>query len=224
MIDNLIQDEDYERKKHIVLLALITVLILWSAIDAYDYFAWFMLTLPSVIMVLVLSLTYKKFQFTTLTYIMVFAHIIILLLGAKYTYAGNPLFLLVQEVLNHSRNNFDRVGHFMQGFAPLFMVKEYMLRRGYMKRSKFFYLILFCFILAISATWELLEFLTALISNKPAIYILSLQGDIWDSQWDMIMALVGAVVSLLLFGKLHDKKIEAMKEKDSLNDIKVKLL
>ena len=216
-------DEDYERKKHIILLILSMVFIIRSIIDVTDYFAWFMLTLPSVILVISLSLTYKKFRFTTLTYVIIFLHIVVLTIGAKYRYAGNPLFLNLKDVFNLNRNYFDRVGHFMQGFAPMFMVKEVLLRRGYMKKSKIFYLISIGFILGISATWELLEFAATLITGKPSSYIMSSQGVLWDTQWDMILAIIGAVVALLIFGKLHDRKIGEMKEKDIINDVFVKL-
>jgi len=201
-----------ERTKHKVLLLLSVSMIVYSSVNAIDYFAWFMLTLPSAILLLSLSLTYKKFQFTTFTYVMIFLHIVVLTIGAKYRYAGNPLFLDLKDMFNLNRNYFDRVGHFMQGFVPMFMVKEFMLRKGYMKRSKFFYLIIIGFVLGISATWELSEFFAAMITGKPSAYILSSQGVLWDTQWDMILAILGALSAVLIFGKLHDKYIERMKD------------
>lgn len=223
-MDNILnREENHDLFIHIALAVTISLMVAWSAIDAIDYFAWFMLTIPSVIMIISLSLTYKKFQFSTLTYVMVALHIIVLLYGAKYRYSGNPLGLEIKDMFNLSRNYFDRVGHFMQGFAPMFMVKEFMLRKGYMKRSKFFYLIIMSFILAISAAWELSEFFAVLITKKPASYILSSQGVLWDSQWDMILAIIGGACALIIFGKFHDKKINEFKLKDQLDDIKVKL-
>jgi len=212
-------EEDYERRKHVILLILCILFIVRSFIDASDYFAWFMLTLPSVTLMISLSLTYKKFRFTTFTYVMIFLHIAVLTIGAKYTYGGNPLFLNLKDIFNLNRNYYDRVGHFMQGFVPMFMVKEFILRRGYMKRSKFFYLISIGFVLAISATWELLEFAATLISGKQSSYMLSTQGVLWDTQWDMVLAIIGAVLSLLIFGKLHDRKIESVKEQDVINEV-----
>ncbi|MBI9011757.1 MAG: DUF2238 domain-containing protein [Clostridiales bacterium] len=207
-------DGSNKKTKHKVLLLLSVLMIVWSSVNAIDYFAWFMLTLPSVILLLCLSLTYKKFQFTTFTYIIIFLHIVVLASGAKYRYAGNPLFLNLKEIFDLNRNYYDRIGHFMQGFAPMFMVKEFMLRRGYMKRSKFFYLIIIGFVLSISATWELSEFFAAMITGKPSSYILSSQGVLWDTQWDMILAIIGAVSALVIFGNFHDRQIEAMKEID----------
>jgi len=205
-------DTNNEKIKHEVLLLLSVFMIVYSSINAIDYFAWFMLTLPSAILLLSLSLTYKKFQFTTFTYVMIFLHIVVLTIGAKYRYAGNPLFLNLKDMFNLNRNYFDRVGHFMQGLVPMFMVKEFMLRKGYMKKSKFFYLIIIGFVLGISATWELLEFFAAMITGKPSAYILSSQGVLWDTQWDMILAILGALSGLLIFGKLHDRYIERMKD------------
>lgn len=217
MNDILITEANRDKKKHIILLGLSAALVIWSIIGVTDYFAWTMLALPGIIMILCLMFTYNKFQFTTFTYVIVFLHFIVLIIGAKYTYAVNPLFEWLENYFNWTRNYYDRVGHFMQGFAPFFLVKELVLRKGYMKRSKFFYLIVFYFILGISATWELLEFAATIISKKPASYVLSLQGDQWDTHWDMIMALLGAAFALLLFGRFHDKKMDAVKYKDLNN-------
>lgn len=204
-------DEQNEKMKHLIILIVITVLVVWSGLDAVDYFAWFFLTLPSVALIIGFLITYRKFQFSTFTYLMVFLHIIILLLGAKYRYSGVPIGLKFSEFFNFERNYFDRVGHFFQGFAPMFIVKELLLRKGYMKRTKLFYLIIMFFILGISASWELAEFFALLISGKPASYILSSQGVLWDTQWDMILAVIGGGTALIAFGRLHDRKINELK-------------
>lgn len=215
-------DEKYEKKKHLFLFVTITLLLIWSGLDAVDYFAWVMLTVSSVLIVGILALTYKKYQFTTLTYVMVFLHVVVLLYGAKYRYSGVPLGIKVTEMFDLKRNYFDRVGHFFQGFAPMFMLKELMLRKGYMKRSKFFYVIIMFFILGISASWELSEFFASIITKKPASYIMSSQGVLWDTQWDMVLAVIGAATTLIVFGKYHDKKIDELKEKDIKDDIMIK--
>lgn len=207
-------DQQYEASKHLIILITISLLVVWSGLDAVDYFAWVMLTLPSLGLILGLSLTYKKFQFSTLTYVMVFFHIIVLLFGAKYRYAGVPLGIKITEMFDLNRNYFDRVGHFFQGFAPMFMFKELMLRKGYMKRSKFFYFVLMMSILGISASWELSEFFATLITQKPASYILSSQGVLWDTQWDMVLAVIGGATTLTIFGKYHDHRISELKEVD----------
>jgi putative membrane protein len=204
------QSEDLHREKRLV-LALLAVLI-WSAIDAHDYFAWTMLTIPTVIYAGTLIATHKKFRFTYFTYVLVFIHIVILLIGAKYTYTHNPLFEEVKEIFNISRNHYDRVGHLAQGFVPAIVAREFLLRKGYFKKSKFFYVTIFAFVLAISAAWELLEFLAVVISNLPAKYVLSLQGDYLDTQKDMFLAFVGAAIALVTLGKSHDKRIKDISE------------
>src|SRR5690554_6042636 len=199
------QSEDLHREKRLV-LALIAVLI-WSAIDARDYFAWTMLTIPVILYAGTLIATHQKFRFTYFTYVLVFIHIVILLIGAKYTYTHNPLFEEVKEIFNISRNHYDRVGHLAQGFVPAIVAREFLLRKGYFKKSKFFYVTIFAFVLAISAAWELLEFFAVVISNLPAKYVLSLQGDYLDTQKDMLLAFIGAALALVSLGKTHDKKI-----------------
>lgn len=203
-----------EHKFHVLLLILSGGVFVWSFIGLYDLFGWTMLTIPIVLLIAYAVITYKRFQFTTIAYIMLFFYIIILWIGAKYTYTLNPLFDIIKDTFNLSRNHYDRVGHFAQGFVPVFFVKEYLLRKKHFQRSFFFYLVVFMMILAIAASWELLEFVAAVISDRPVEYVLGLQGDIWDTQWDMIYALIGAAVSLITFGKLHDKQIAKKMELD----------
>jgi putative membrane protein len=205
-----------EHKLHIILLILSGGVFIWSFIGLYDLFAWTMLTIPILLLILYAVVTYRRFQFTSIAYIMLFFYIIILWIGAKYTYTLNPWFDIIQEMFNHSRNHYDRVGHFAQGFVPVFFVKEYLLRKRHFKRTFFFYLVVFMMILAIAAAWELLEFAATIISNRPADYMLAAQGDIWDTQWDMTYALIGAAVSLLTFGKMHDRQIAKKMELDAL--------
>jgi putative membrane protein len=199
------QSEDLHKEKRLVILLIIV--LIWSAIDARDYFAWTMLTIPVIIYAGTLIATYKKFRFTYFTYVLVFIHIVILLIGAKYTYTHNPLFEEVKEIFNISRNHYDRVGHLAQGFVPAIVAREFLLRKGYFEKSKFFYVTIFAFVLAISAAWELLEFFAVVISNLPAKYVLSLQGDYLDTQKDMLLAFVGAALALVTLGKMHDKWI-----------------
>ena len=199
------RSEDYAKEKRLVLI-FIAVLI-WSAIDARDYFAWTMLTIPVILYAGTFIATHKKFRFTYFTYVLVFIHIVILLIGAKYTYTHNPLFEEVKEIFNISRNHYDRVGHLAQGFVPAIVAREFLLRKGYFRKSKFFYVTIFAFVLAISAAWELLEFFAVVISNLPARYVLSLQGDYLDTQKDMLLAFVGAAIALVTLGKTHDKRI-----------------
>lgn len=204
-------------RKEVCLLAIAIILLIWSSINAKDYLAWIMLTIPSLIYIVVLTATYNKFKFTYLSYVLVFIHIIILLVGAKYTYTTNPLFEYLKEALNLSRNHYDRLGHVAQGFIPAIITREFLLRKGYFKKSKFFYVTVFAFVLAISASWELLEFFAIIVSKKPARYVLSFQGDILDTQKDMLLAFIGAACSLLFLGKAHDRRIKEISDTEAKN-------
>lgn len=211
-------NETNEPIKHIILVTYACLVILWSSFGAVDFFAWSMLTMTPVIWITVMVLTYKFFKFSTYAYQWVLFHIIILQIGAKYRYMGNPLFKALKEIFDLNKNYFDRLGHFLQGFVPMFMLKELMLRKGYMKRTKFFYVTCIFFILGISATWEISEFITAMISGREPSYIFSLEsGEMFDTYWDMILALIGGLTALFAFGKQHDKHIEDLKEIDKLN-------
>lgn len=199
--------------KHLIILIIAIIVIIWSAFTSIELFEYFGLAFFPVTMVLVFLLTYRKFQFTTFTYWMVLLHIIILLIGAKYTYSENPLFNYLQEVFDLSRNHYDRVGHLAQGFFPVFLAREILVRNQYIRKSKFFYFIMYCIILAVSAFYELLEFATTVVLGLPDDYVLSSQGDIWDSEWDMVMALIGATLSLLLFDKYHNRLLQSLQDK-----------
>ena len=207
-------DPQREKQKHLFLLVTIVLWVIWSGIGAVDYFAWVSLTLPSFFLILGLVIAYPKFKYSTFTYVMVFLHIVVLLYGARYRYAGVPLFVWISDTLDLHRNYFDRVGHFMQGFAPMFMSKEYFYRAGILKPCKMAKLILMGFILGISAFWELSEFAATMITKKPASYIFSSQGVLWDTQWDMVLAIIGGATALFVFGKIHDRKIKAVEESD----------
>ncbi len=199
-----------EKKKHIMLLKLCFLVYIWSAINPNSYLVWFLNSIPTLMLVSIVLLTYKKFTFSTFVYFMIFIHVTILLTGAKYSYQLNPLFDKFTEIFNFSRNHFDRVGHFAQGLTPALMAKELLLRMGYIKRSKMFYFIVMCIALAVSASYELLEFSFAMLSGYPIDFVLAYQGDVWDTQWDMIMALCGAGTALVVLGPLHDKYIKKM--------------
>lgn len=172
---------------------------------------WFALAVPVFIFVIPILIAYKKFRFSTFVYFIILIHAIIVLVGAKYTYERNPLFDFFMQHLEWNRNHFDRLGHFAQGFTPALMAKEFLLRKGYFKKSKLLYFIVFSIVLSLSAAYELSEFLVSKISGLPKEYVLSTQGDEWDTQKDMMMALIGAATALTLFKKVHNKSIEGQK-------------
>lgn len=197
-------------RSHKLMLLIFFIVLIWSAIEPYSFLTWLLEALPAIIMVLVLALTYRRFKFSTFVYLVVLTHTIILLMGSKYTYERNPFFDYLMQNFDLNRNYFDRVGHFAQGFTPAVMAKELLLRKGYLKRSKMFYYIVISMVLAISAAYELVEFAASRISGVPGYIVLSYQGDEWDTQWDMIMALLGASIALTVFGKTHDKNINSL--------------
>lgn len=207
-------DQKKEKDKHLFLLIMSICVYIWSAINPADYLIWFLDSLPAVIFALVMVLTYRHFTFTTLVYVMIFLHITILVIGAKYMYQLNPLFEYFKVLFNFSRNHFDRLGHFAQGLVPALMAKELLLRMGYLKRSKMFYFIVMCIVLAFSAVYELLEFSFTLFTDFPLDVIMAYQGDPYDSQWDMIMALIGGLVSLILLRPFHNRAIRRISSKD----------
>lgn len=205
-------DYSTERRKYMIMLFFLLLILAWSAVKPYRYISWFSMAIPTVFYVVVLMNLYKKIEFTMFAYYMVFLQVIIFLIGAKYTYEFNPLFSRLQEIFHLDRNHFDRVAHFSQGFVPFFLIKEYLLQKGYMKRSTLFSFIVIGLVLALSAVYELLEFAAALITKQP---IISPQGDPWDTHWDMIMALLGAVAAHLLIGKFHDNEMRKQRNRTS---------
>lgn len=203
--------QTYKLDKSLKLMLIIFfIFLIWSAYKPYSFITWLLEALPAIIMVLVLALTYRRFRFSNFVYLVVLIHMIILLIGSKYTYERNPLFNLFMEKWDLNRNYFDRVGHYAQGFTPALMAKELLLRKKYVKMNKMFYFIVICIVLAISAAWELLEFAASLISGVPGDEILSTQGVPWDTQWDMVMALLGAGTALIFFRNLHERYIKKM--------------
>ncbi|MDY0235630.1 MAG: DUF2238 domain-containing protein [Gudongella sp.] len=207
------EDIQYSEVKisHKLMLFIFFAVFIWSAIKPFSYMTWLPLAAPTLIFGIPILLTYKKFRFSSFVYLVILIHAIILLIGAKYTYTFNPFFDFLMKQFDLNRNYYDRLGHLAQGFTPALMAKEILLKKGYLEKSKMFYFIVFSIVLAISATYELTEFAACKISGCTKAFILSLQGDEWDTQWDMIMAIIGAATALTLFRKIHDKSMEAQK-------------
>ncbi len=194
-------------KYFLVLFIIFVLVLIWSLFDNFSMLTWVPEALPAILMVLVLSLTYKSFKFSKFVYFIVLIHCIILLVGAKYTYERNPLFDYFKEIFDLSRNHYDRVGHFFQGLTPAFMAKELYMKKGIFKSKRMLYFVIIATVMGISATYELLEFATSIISGYPAEIVLSYQGSIWDTQYDMLFALIGGITALTIFKKLHDTYI-----------------
>jgi putative membrane protein len=196
------------RREPTLLLAAAIVLLALSRIGAYEPGTWILEVAPIIIIAPILVLTAWRFPLTPLVYRLLFVHALILMVGGHYTYAKVPLGFWVQDALGLARNHYDRLGHFAQGFVPAMLAREVLLRRSPLRRGKWLAFLVLCVCLAVSATYELIEWLAAVLGGSAADAFLGTQGDVWDTQWDMFMALVGATAALLLLTRLHDRQLE----------------
>lgn len=196
--------------KQLIWIAILAGVFIWSAIDPRDRPTWFLEVFPVILGVAVLAVSYRSFRLTSLLYVLILLHCIVLLVGGHYTYAEVPLFNDIQSMLGSERNNYDKIGHFMQGFVPAMIARELIIRLeiicGRYWRSFF----IICFTLALSAFYELLEWWVALISGTAAEAFLGTQGYEWDTQSDMGYALIGTAAALVLLSKLHDRQLKAL--------------
>ena len=190
-------------------LGIYFAVLVWSAANPHDTFTWFLEVLPALIGFVILALSYKSFPLTPLLYTLILIHMIILMVGGHYTYAEVPLFDWIKETFDQSRNNYDKVGHFAQGFIPAILAREILIRKHIVEASKAWlnYIVL-SIVLAFSAFYELLEWWVALATGENAEAFLGTQGYMWDTQSDMAYALIGAIVALLLLSKYHDKQLK----------------
>ncbi|MDD2829204.1 MAG: DUF2238 domain-containing protein [Sulfuricurvum sp.] len=199
-------------KKHILMTGFIIIilLLLYSGIYAYDRVTWLMEIFPIIIVLPVLIKTYKSFPLTTLLYSVIFLHMIVLIFGGMYTYARVPLGFEIAQWLEMDRNPYDKIGHFMQGFSPALISYEVLIRGNYINGKKMLLFIVVSIVLAISATYELIEWGAALWMGQGADEFLGTQGYMWDTQSDMFFALIGAIIALSVFRKIHDKAIRRL--------------
>ncbi|AKH22282.1 DUF2238 domain-containing protein [Sedimenticola thiotaurini] len=191
-----------------ILLALVILFLLFSAIDPVaDRLTWFLETVPVMLGVALVIGTRRTFPLTPLLYRLLALHGVILIIGGYYTYAEVPLFNWLRDTLELSRNHYDRVGHLAQGFIPAILAREILLRCSPLVRDGWLLLTVTSICLAFSAFYEMIEWWTALISEQASSAFLGTQGDVWDTQWDMFLALTGALLSQLLLGRLHDRQL-----------------
>jgi putative membrane protein len=192
----------------IMLLVTLAGVLVWSGVAPHDRFTWLLEVAPVLIGVPILLYTWPTFRFTRLVYTLLWIHAVILMVGGRYTYAEVPLGFWIQEAFGFARNHYDRIGHFAQGFIPAMLAREVLIRKSPLRGSRWLPFVVVCFCLAFSALYELIEFWTALATGGAAEAFLGTQGDVWDTQWDMQMALVGAVVALLILSGPHDRELE----------------
>jgi len=188
-------------------IAVFLAVLIWSGIGPKDYMTWCLEVAPAVIGGLVLWFTRDRFPLTTLVYVLILVHCVILMVGGHYTYAEVPLGEWAREAFDGSRNNYDKLGHFVQGFIPAMIARELVIRLGIFNSERWRNFFIVCFCLAFSAFYELIEWWVALLSDEAADSFLGTQGYVWDTQSDMGWALFGAVTALVLLGRLHDRQL-----------------
>jgi len=195
---------------HLILLAGVVVVLAWSAWQPYDRLTWSLEVLPALVALVVLFATYRRFEFTTLTYTLIALHMCVLFVGGHYTYARVPLFDWLRPIFGWHRNHYDRLGHIMQGFVPAIVTREVFVRLHVLKRTSWQPFLIVCVCLAISAFYELIEWWTALLSGDAAINFLGTQGDPWDTQEDMLCALLGAIAAIVFLSRVQDRAINRL--------------
>jgi putative membrane protein len=195
-------------QRHLLMLILTMITLIISGIKPYDRPTWIMEVMPVLIVAPLLWFTYHRFQFSHLVYWCIFLHALILIVGGTYTYARVPAGFVVQDWFELTRNPYDKLGHFFQGFAPALIAREILLRNQILQKGKMLVFIVICIVLAISATYELLEWAAAISMGQGAEEFLGTQGDEWDAQSDMFLALIGAVFALVFFSRLQDKQTQ----------------
>jgi putative membrane protein len=189
-------------------LSLFFGVLIWSGINPKDQFTWLLEVIPAVIGLALIASTYKHFKLTTLLYFFILVHCIVLMVGGHYTYAEVPLF---DNLFGSERNNYDKVGHFFQGFVPALLAREILLRKQVVNGRGWLTLFVISVSLAFSAFYELIEWWVAVLTGENAEAFLGTQGYVWDTQSDMALALFGAICSFLLLSKLHDTQLKYVK-------------
>jgi putative membrane protein len=190
---------------------LIVAFLVFSALHAYDIVTWVMEVAPVLIVAPLLWATYARYPLTDLLYTCICIHAVVLIVGGMYTYARVPLGFEMQSLFGLDRNPYDKVGHFVQGFVPALAVREILIRGAYIRGRRMLTFVVMCIVLAISASYELVEWGAAEAMEQDADDFLGTQGDPWDTQSDMLTALIGAAVSLSLCSRLHDRQLTALR-------------
>ena len=185
---------------------------IWSLINPKDLFTWFLEVFPAIIALIVLAFTYNKFRLTPLVYSLILIHCIILMVGGHYTYAQVPLFDVIKEFFHQERNDYDKVGHFAQGFVPAMVAREIIIRKSIITIESWRNFFIVCFCLAFSAFYELVEWWVAIYTGEGANDFLGTQGYIWDTQSDMFWALIGSILALVILRKYHTKQLLNIKK------------
>ena len=190
------------------LLLIVLAVLLWSVVAPHDYVIWVMEALPVMLAIPLLTATRVRFPLTRLAYYLIAVHGIILLVGAHYTYAKVPAGNWVAELLDIQRNHYDRFAHVVQGFVPAIIAREILIRFEVVQRGAWLFFLVICFCLGFSALYEIIEWQSAVWGGDSSMEFLGTQGDIWDAQWDMLLALSGSIIAQLLLVKRHDQQLQ----------------
>ncbi|MBA6297753.1 DUF2238 domain-containing protein [Colwellia sp. MB02u-9] len=183
------------------------VVLIWSGIGPKDQFTWFLEVLPALIGLVLIVISFQRFELTRLLYNLILLHCIVLMVGGHYTYAEVPLFDTIADWMGSERNNYDKVGHFFQGFVPALLAREILIRKSIVNGKAWLNVIIVAICLAFSAFYELIEWWVAIASGENAEAFLGTQGYIWDTQSDMALALLGAIISIIVLAKYHDRQL-----------------
>lgn len=197
-------------KKYLALILLFFVGLIGSAINCHDYFTWILEVFPAIIGLFVLIFTFRRFTFSYLTYVFILAHCYILFIGGHYTYSMVPLFNWIKDVFHQSRNNYDKLGHFFQGFVPAMITRELFIRSKVFKKEGWIPFLTVCVCCTISMLYEFLEWFVSISSGSSGDSFLGTQGDIWDTQSDMLSAMIGAICMIILIAKVQDTVLAKM--------------
>jgi len=199
-------------------LVLLAPVVIWSWIGPHDRFTWWLESAPAVVGVPLIVALRRKFPLSSLLLVLLWLHCVLLVVGGHYTYAQVPLGEWAKGWFGWTRNNYDKLGHFTQGFVPAILTREILLRKSPLKGSKWLGFLVVCVCLAFSAFYELVEWFTAITSGEAANDFLGTQGDPWDTQTDMLWALIGAIVATTLFSRLHDRSLARLNAATSVSD------
>jgi putative membrane protein len=204
------ENENSVSKFHIFLLVSLFLILVWSAIKPHDYFTWFLEVLPALLAVAIFAFTFKRFRFTDLVYAVVWFHCIVLIVGGKYTYAEMPLFDYFKEIFGWTRNNYDKVGHFMQGFSPALIAREIFIRLNVINGKWWNYFMAVAVPLAFSAFYEFVEWWVAVATGDSAEAFLGTQGYQSDTQTDMFMCFIASILALILLSNRQNKEMKKL--------------
>ena len=196
--------------KALIWITVFLLVLAWSAIEPADRLTWWMEVIPALLGLGVLLMTRQRFPLTDLVYFLILIHAIILMVGGHYTYAEVPVGDWLRDLVGGERNNYDKLGHLAQGFVPVMIAREIMIRNKVVALRGWLTFLLLCIVLALSAFYELIEWWAALLSAEAADAFLGTQGYVWDTQSDMLWALIGAVLALLTLSGWQDRQIRAI--------------